>query len=593
MAVSFSANGKEVKSAYDSILSGESTYEWALYGYQDGTNEIELVDSGSGLEKLCDEFDEEEYQYAFARVIDPNSNLPRFVFISWCGESVPFTKKGMYNAFTNDVLRFFSGFHIHINARSKFDVDPEEIMKKVKNSSGANYSFHQKQTVKNNVFNKSEVEQKIELKAEDNKSSELSKFPSLQRANPLNNQSTTEATPKANPLNNTLEESKTSDIPENRRSSMTRRRSSVNYNPLQPSSSRKNSMVKRDSSIGSFQATIEKKDKNEKPPYLPSNSFNTNPVNNENSTSTSNTTTPTSAESPTRPSLSRRSSSFYNRRRSSVDYNPLQPNASRKNSFVQKETSVGNISAAFESMNTNQKEDSRVFESISNKISAFQNQIEVTNENNKREQAIQREISSRSLKSWKQKENPLQNQKEEPETAQSVPTKIEEPSKVENINENTSEKQSVQQSNSMTVKALYSYDAQEEGELSFEENEILINVVEVPGEGWWSGNNSKGQYGMFPSNYVTSYLNQTIEEEGANEEIIVQEVIEKPSVSNDDNTNNTAVALYDYEAQDDTEISFSEGEIITGIILQDENWGIGINSKNQQGMFPLNYVQIN
>jgi len=47
MAVSFSANGKEVKSAYDSILSGESTYEWALYGYQDGTNEIELVDSGS------------------------------------------------------------------------------------------------------------------------------------------------------------------------------------------------------------------------------------------------------------------------------------------------------------------------------------------------------------------------------------------------------------------------------------------------------------------------------------------------------------------------------------------------------------------
>lgn len=91
-------------------------------------------------------------------------------------------------------------------------------------------------------------------------------------------------------------------------------------------------------SIGSFQATIEKKDKNEKPPYLPSNSFNTNPVNNENSTSTSNTTTPTSAESPTRPSLSRRSSSFYNRRRSSVDYNPLQPNASRKNSFVQKET---------------------------------------------------------------------------------------------------------------------------------------------------------------------------------------------------------------------------------------------------------------
>jgi len=491
----------------------------------------------------------------------------------------------MYNAFTNDVLRFFAGFHIHINARSKFDVDPEEIMKKVKNSSGANYSFHQKQSVKNNVFNKQEVEQKIELKAEDNKPSELSKFPSLQKANPLNNQkSTTETTPKANPLNNTSEESKTGDTTENRRPSMTRRRSSVNYNPLQPSSSRKSSMVRRDSSVGSFQVAIEK------PPYLPSNSISTNPVNNANSTTTKNTTTPTSAESPTHPSLSRRSSSFYNRRRSSVDYNPLQPNASRRNSFVQKETSVGSISAAFDSMN--QKEDSPVFAgNISQKISAFQNQIEITNENNKREQAIQREISSRSLKSWEQKANPLQNKKEELEAVHSVPTKIEEPSKIENVNENTSEKPSVQQGIGMTVKALYSYDAQEEGELSFEENEILTNIVEVPGDGWWSGNNTKGQYGMFPSNYVTTDLCKTIEEDPV-EEIIVQEVVEKPTISNDDD-NKTAVALYDYEAQDNTEISFSEGEVITGIILQDEDWGIGINSKNQQGMFPLNYVQFN
>jgi len=45
--VSFSANGREVKRAYDSIINGESTFEWALYGYEDDSNEIELVDSGS------------------------------------------------------------------------------------------------------------------------------------------------------------------------------------------------------------------------------------------------------------------------------------------------------------------------------------------------------------------------------------------------------------------------------------------------------------------------------------------------------------------------------------------------------------------
>eukprot|EP00833_Pecoramyces_ruminatium_P005447 jgi/Orpsp1_1/1179479/evm.model.c7180000069482.1 len=577
MSVSFSANGKEVKRAYDSILNGDSTFEWALYGYEDGTNEIELVDSGSGLEKLCEEFDEDEYQYAFARVTDPNTNLPRFVFISWCGESVPFTKKGMYNANTNDVLRFFAGFHIHINARSKYDVDPDEIMKKVKNCSGANYSFHQKQAVKNNTFNSSKIEPKIELKAENNKSSDLNKFSSAPKSNPLNNQSSQSSTstvPKANPLNS----SKTNISEENKDSSTSsRRRSSVDYNPLQPNASRKNSFAKKENSVGSIKAAFENMDNSSKPP---SNAQNTLNVSNGNAVLSSDN-----------------SSSSLTRRRSSVDYNPLQPNASRKNSFNIKENSVENIKAVFEKTekDENIKEDpSKICSgggSISKKISAFQNQIQETKENNN------------NLKSFEKKPNPIQRKIEqpkpepkrepepepEPESIQIIPTKIEEPPEVENVNEKELGKPSTQQG--MTVKALYSYEAQEDNELSFEENEILTNIMEVPGDGWWSGNNSKGQYGMFPSNYVTTDLNATADEEEA-EEIDIQEASNKPTISND-NTNSTAIALYDYEAQDDTEINMEEGEIITNIILQDENWGIGVNSKNQQGMFPLNYVQFN
>ncbi len=52
---------------------------------------------------------------------------------------------------------------------------------------------------------------------------------------------------------------------------------------------------------------------------------------------------------------------------------------------------------------------------ISSKISAFQNQIQETNENNRKEQAIKKELSSKNLKNWDQKIND-NNIKKEPET---------------------------------------------------------------------------------------------------------------------------------------------------------------------------------
>jgi len=345
MSVNFSANGKEIKRTYDSILNGDSSFEWALYGYEDRTNELELVDSGCGLEKLSEEFDEDEYQYAFVRVNDPNTNLPKFVFISWCGESVPFIKKGRYNANTNDILRFFDGFHIHINARSKFDVDPDEIMKKVKSCSGANYSYHEKEAAKSNLMND---EPKIELKAEANKSSEISKFPSLYKSNPLNDQKPTNTIPKENPLNSSKADNTEESKSYSRRSSnIERRRSNIGYNPLQPSSSRRNSILNQENSVGNIKDIFEIKNNNSKEDKEEFPKVSTDNNVNRKMSAPSNEQTPVSASdessniSPTHSSISRRSSML--RRRSSVDYNPLQPNASRKNSIVKHENSVGNF----------------------------------------------------------------------------------------------------------------------------------------------------------------------------------------------------------------------------------------------------------
>jgi hypothetical protein len=51
-------------------------------------------------------------------------------------------------------------------------------------------------------------------------------------------------------------------------------------------------------------------------------------------------------------------------------------------------------------------------------------------------------------------------------------------------------------------------------------------------------------------------------------------------------------AIYDYEAQDGEEVSFSEGDIIENFTVIDEGWGQGtVQSTGQTGMIPSNYVQ--
>ncbi|EFA13430.2 Drebrin-like protein [Tribolium castaneum] len=54
----------------------------------------------------------------------------------------------------------------------------------------------------------------------------------------------------------------------------------------------------------------------------------------------------------------------------------------------------------------------------------------------------------------------------------------------------------------------------------------------------------------------------------------------------------SAVALYDYQAAADDEISFDPDDIITHIEKIDEGWWRGL-CKGKYGLFPANYVQAN
>ncbi|XP_030628267.1 drebrin-like b isoform X2 [Chanos chanos] len=143
MAVNLSKNGPALTAAYNEVVNEKSDTDWALFTYEGNTNDIRLAETGTGgLEELVDELNSGKVMYAFCRVKDPNSGLPKYVLINWTGEGVKDARKGQCANHVSTIANFLKGAHVTINARAEEDVEPDSIMQKVAKASGANYSFH-------------------------------------------------------------------------------------------------------------------------------------------------------------------------------------------------------------------------------------------------------------------------------------------------------------------------------------------------------------------------------------------------------------------------------------------------------------------
>ncbi|XP_030593940.1 drebrin-like b isoform X3 [Archocentrus centrarchus] len=143
MAVNLSKNGPALTAAYKEVVDEKSNTNWALFTYEGNSDDIRLAEKGDGgLEELVEELNSGKVMYAFCRVQDPNSGLPKYVLINWTGEGVKDARKGICANHVSAMANFLKGAHVTINARAEEDVEPESIMQKVAKASGANYSFH-------------------------------------------------------------------------------------------------------------------------------------------------------------------------------------------------------------------------------------------------------------------------------------------------------------------------------------------------------------------------------------------------------------------------------------------------------------------
>lgn len=158
-SLNLSQNGPSITNSYQKIInaappsSNSPTYGiWALYSVKaplanafqaDSSKEsvLSVQTTGEGeLVDLIEDFSDGRIQFAFVKVKDPNTTLPKSVLIAWCGEGVPERTKGYFTSHLNAVSRLLHGYHVQVTARSDRDLTPELIVKKVQDSSGSKYS---------------------------------------------------------------------------------------------------------------------------------------------------------------------------------------------------------------------------------------------------------------------------------------------------------------------------------------------------------------------------------------------------------------------------------------------------------------------
>ncbi|RYP20953.1 hypothetical protein DL765_002490 [Monosporascus sp. GIB2] len=159
-SLNLSINGPSIRSSYQGVVNApappagsSSTYaHWALFSvqaplanaFQDSGNKesiLKVQSTGEGeLEELIEDFNEGRIQFAFLKLKDPNSGLPKHALIAWCGGGVPERTKGYFTSHLNAVTKVLHGYHVQITARSDADLEPATILQKVADASGAKYT---------------------------------------------------------------------------------------------------------------------------------------------------------------------------------------------------------------------------------------------------------------------------------------------------------------------------------------------------------------------------------------------------------------------------------------------------------------------
>lgn len=141
MSINLEKHRDSLIAAWKDVLDEKSETNWALFGYEGMSNDLKFVSKGDGgLLELTDDLNSGKIMYAFLKVDVPDGSISKFVLINWQGEGAPTVRKGTCANHIKYVSKFFSGFHLTMHARTEDDLEEQLILDKLdKAGSAFNY----------------------------------------------------------------------------------------------------------------------------------------------------------------------------------------------------------------------------------------------------------------------------------------------------------------------------------------------------------------------------------------------------------------------------------------------------------------------
>lgn len=141
MALNLDKHKQALVAGWKDVLDEKTETNWVLFGYDGMTNDLKFISKGDGgLIELIDEFNSGKIQYAFLKVDVPNGSISKYVLINWQGEGAPTVRKGTCANHVKQVANFFHGFHLTMHARTEDDLDEKVILDKL-SKTGSTFNF--------------------------------------------------------------------------------------------------------------------------------------------------------------------------------------------------------------------------------------------------------------------------------------------------------------------------------------------------------------------------------------------------------------------------------------------------------------------
>ncbi|ORZ16034.1 hypothetical protein BCR41DRAFT_353416 [Lobosporangium transversale] len=651
LQVNFTTYGHDLKAAYDTILTGDpkTSDNWALFGYDKGTNDLKVLGQGKGgLEELEGEFMDGKIQYAFVRVVDPYSQLNKFVLIAWCGDGVPVFKKGLFSSHLADVANFLKGYHLQINARCEDDVAPSHIMKRLDESSGSKYSIHkedykpEKITPLQSAYKKTEIPDISAMQRNPTKPQPAPKYGLAATKTFGSSSPSTPSTPQVSkPAPPAPERTWKTSVGS---SSYTGGTKTISFNKVTPPSSLTNYGRPAGAGAGASSGTGA--------PTIPTPTRNEPSMNKAQQIRLERE----AREKEERERIKREIEAREAKERQALGQSNAQKQAEEKRlQEQQQQRAQQEIQERAREERAAREREERERAEAEEAARSAREAAKAREQAQVREQAAAQEEEKRRQREKEEREaaeRRLREQREEEEAAEkrrtaaaamgvgaaaaatvaavgvgavaaigvgaaataaaaaaaaatATATANASDYSAHQEAEDTHGDESAPADAGQGVQAvvLYDYEKTEENEMTLIEGEILVNVQELD-PGWWSGESADGtRSGLFPANYVEVIGQDSAAAEGTSAHYAEeQEAYAHDTYAGDESglaavdevlsAKPTAVALYDYNAGEPNEISFSEGDIIRDIEFVSDDWWSGLAQDGTNGLFPSNYVEL-